>query len=132
MLHPRAVDPPRLSQVDKDEVVVGAAGHDHVTQLLHLVAERLAVAQHLQRGKDWQAAMDGWIDKMTNLKLVLLELGRLRLLEGNSHSGDGVVVGAALERGEDGAVNPLGEVMRDNNFVTRDFKIIIEAMTLQE
>ena len=69
---------------------------------------------------------------MTNLKLVLLELGGLRLLEGNSHSGDGVVVGAALERGEDGAVNPLGEVMRDNNFVTRDFKIIIEAMTLQD
>ena len=46
--------------------------------------------------------------KMTNLKLVLLELGGLRLLEGNSHSGDGVVVRAALERGEDGAVNPLG------------------------
>ena len=65
---------------------------------------------------------------MTNLKLVLLELGGLRLLEGNSHSGDGVVVGAALERGEDGAVNPLGEVMRDNNFVTRDLKIIIEAI----
>ena len=69
---------------------------------------------------------------MTHLKLVLLELGGLCLLEGNSHSGDGVVVGAALERGKDGAVNPLEEVIRDNNFVTRDFKIIIEAMTLQE
>ena len=69
---------------------------------------------------------------MTNLKLVLLELGGLRLLEGNSHSCDGVVVGATLERGEDGAVNPLGEVIRDNNFVTRDFKVIIESMTLQD
>ena len=55
MLHPRAVDPPRLSQVDEDEVVIGAAGNDHVAQLLHLVAERLAVAQHLQRGKYFQA-----------------------------------------------------------------------------
>ena len=109
MLHPRAVDPPRLSQVDEDEVVVGAAGHDHVAQLLHFVAERLAVAQHLQRGKDFDAVplRLGCIGKMSHLKLVLLELGGLRLLEGNSHSGDGVVVGAALERGEDGAVNPL-------------------------
>ena len=61
VLHPRAVDSPRLPQVDEDEVVVCATGHDHVAQLLHLVAERLAVAQHLQRGKDWQAAMDASI-----------------------------------------------------------------------
>ena len=47
---------------------------------------------------------------MTNLKLVLLELGGLRLLEGNSHSGDGVVVGTALERREDGTVDPLDYV----------------------
>ena len=49
VLHPRAIDPPRLSQVHEDEVVVGAAGHDRVAQLLHLVTERLAVAQYLQR-----------------------------------------------------------------------------------
>ena len=55
------VDEDEVEQVDEDEVVVCAAGHDHVAQLLHLVAERLAVAQHLQRGKDWQAAMDASI-----------------------------------------------------------------------
>ena len=68
---------------------------------------------------------------MTNLKLVLLELGGLRLLEGNSHSCDGVVVGATLERGEDGAVNPLVEVIRDNNFCDPRFQSNIESMTLQ-
>ena len=47
---------------------------------------------------------------MTNLELVLLKLGGLCLLEGDSHSGDGVVVGTALERREDGTVDPLDYV----------------------
>ena len=54
---------------------------------------------------------------MSDLELVLLKLGGLRLLEGDSNSGDGVVVGPALERGEDGTVDPLdndGEAIRDN------------------
>ena len=55
---------------------------------------------------------------MTNLELILLKLGGLRLLEGDSHSGDGVVVGTALERREDGTVDPLyyGEAILDNFF----------------
>ena len=48
---------------------------------------------------------------MTNLKLVLLELGGLRLLEGNSHSGDGVVVGTALQAGKNCLVDSLLEVI---------------------
>ena len=56
---------------------------------------------------------------MSDLELVLLKLGGLRLLEGDSHSGDGVVVGTALERREDSTVDPLdneGEAIRDNFF----------------
>ena len=45
--------------------------------------------------------------KVSHLQLVLLELGRLRLLERDGHAGDGVVVGAALQRREDRAVDPL-------------------------
>ena len=81
MLYSRAVDSPRLSQVDEDEVVVGAAGHDHVSQLLHLFAKRLAVAQYLQR-ESVRSIIQANDVKMrkTNLELVLLKLWGLSLL----------------------------------------------------
>ena len=42
---------------------------------------------------------------MRHLLDVLLELGRVDLLELSAEAGDLVVVGAALERGEDGEVD---------------------------
>ena len=64
------------------------------------------------RGNEMIEQAGQWVSKktMTNLELVLLKLGGLRLLEGDSHSGDGVVVGTALERREDGTVDPLDYV----------------------
>lgn len=90
-LHSGAVNALRLLQVDEDEVVVGAARYNLVAELLHLVAQGLAIAHYLQ--------------------LVLLELGRLGLLQGDGNTGNGVIVGAALQCGKDGAVDALLEVL---------------------
>lgn len=74
-LHARAVDA-RWLQVDQHQVVIGAAGHDVVAQLLHALAQCLAVGD--------------------DLLLVLDELGGVGHLEGHRQGADGVVVRAAL------------------------------------
>ena len=49
--------------------------------------------------------------------MVLLELWRLRLLEGDGHAGDGVVVRAALQRREDRGVDPLDSGEEETRFM---------------
>jgi hypothetical protein len=79
-------------QVDKDHVRVSAIGHELEVQLLELVLERLGVGDHLL--------------------LVLPELGRGSLLEGNGKCGDGVVVGATLVTREDGEVDLVLKIVK--------------------
>ena len=74
-------------------MAVGAVGDELVAELLELVLECLGVLDHLL--------------------LVLLELGGSGLLQGNSQSGDGVVVGTTLVTGEDGEVDGVLEVVQD-------------------
>mmetsp|Transcript_9452 Transcript_9452/g.16238 ORF Transcript_9452/g.16238 Transcript_9452/m.16238 type:complete len:262 (+) Transcript_9452:77-862(+) len=81
------------AQVNQAEMVVGAAGHELVAALGQLVRHRRRVLQHLL--------------------LVLLELGGGCLLEGDGQSGDGVVVGPALESGEDREVDLVLNVVHD-------------------
>lgn len=73
------------AKVDKNHVRVSAVRDELVAELLELLLESLGV------GND--------------LLLVLLELGRGSLLEGNGKGGDGVVVGATLVTREDGEVD---------------------------
>lgn len=80
-----------LTKVEQDHVAVSAVGNKLVAELLELDLEGLGV------GND--------------LLLVGLELGGLSLLEGDSQSGDGVVVGAALVAGEDGEVDGVLQVV---------------------
>lgn len=81
-----------LAKVDEDHVAVGAVRDE-------LVAEGLEGGlQGLGVGDD--------------LLLVGLELGGLSLLEGDSQSSDGVVVGATLVTGEDGEVDGVLEIVQ--------------------
>lgn len=80
------------AEVDEDHVGVGAVRDELVAELLELLLESLGVGN--------------------NLLLVLLELGGGSLLEGNSKSGDGVVVGATLVTGEDGEVDLVLKVIK--------------------
>lgn len=80
-----------LTKVEQDHVAVSAIGNELVAELLELDLEGLGVGD--------------------DLLLVGLELGSLSLLEGDSQSGDGVVVGAALVAGEDGEVNGVLQVI---------------------
>ena len=88
----RAVDA-LVAEVDEDEVVVGAAADEDVAELDELLAHRLGV--------------------LLRLDLVLLELRRHGLLEGDGDAGDGVVVGATLEGGEDGRVDAVLQIVED-------------------
>jgi len=78
-------------QVNEDHVVVGTAGDESVTEVLELVLESLGVVD--------------------DLLLVLSELVRLCLLEGNSKSSDGVVVRSTLVTREDGEVDGTLEIV---------------------
>lgn len=79
------------TQVNQDHVGVGAVRDELVAKLLEAVLQRLGVVD--------------------NLLLVGLELGRGCLLEGDSQSSDGVVVGTTLVTGEDREVDGLLEVV---------------------
>lgn len=81
------------AEVNEDHVAVGTVGDELVTEGLELVLEGLGV--------------------LDDLGLVLLELRGVNLLEGNSQSGDGVVVGATLVSREDGEVDGVLEVVKD-------------------
>lgn len=80
-------------QVEQNHVVVGTTGDEGVAELLEGDLERLSV--------------------LDDLLLVLLELVGLSLLEGNSQSGDGVVVGTTLVTREDGEVDGTLKVVED-------------------
>lgn len=80
-----------LTEVEEDHVRVGAVGNELVAEGLELVLESLGV--------------------VNNLLLVGLEVGAGSLLQGNSESSDGVVVGTALVTGEDREVDGVLEVV---------------------
>lgn len=80
-------------EVEQHHVVVCAAGNEGVPQLGEGNLERLRV--------------------LDDLLLVGLELGGLRLLEGDGEGGDGVVVGTSLVAGENGEVDGALEVVED-------------------
>mmetsp|Transcript_29782 Transcript_29782/g.75856 ORF Transcript_29782/g.75856 Transcript_29782/m.75856 type:complete len:532 (+) Transcript_29782:210-1805(+) len=96
-LHARAVDAVGL-EVHQDEVVVGAARHDGVAQLLQALGHGLAVGHHL--------------------RLVRRKLLGVGHLERDRQRGDGVVVGAALQAGEHCLVNDLLELLAVENHAT--------------
>ena len=78
------------AHVDEHQVVVGPAGDDRGARLDQRRGEGLRVRHRLRR--------------------VALELGAHRLLEGDRLGGDDVLERPALQRGEDGLVDRLGEV----------------------
>lgn len=80
-----------LTKVEEDHVAVSAVSNELVAELLELDLEGLGVGD--------------------NLLLVGLELGGLSLLEGNSQSGDGVVVRTTLVAREDGEVDGVLKVV---------------------
>jgi len=79
------------AEVDENHVRVGTARDESVAESLELVLESLGIRD--------------------DLLLVGLELGANGLLEGNSESGDGVVVRTTLVTREDGEVNLVLEVV---------------------
>jgi hypothetical protein len=81
------------AKVNEDHVAVSAVGHELVAEGLELGLKSLGV--------------------LDDLLLVLLELRGVDLLEGNSESGDGVVVGTTLVTGEDGEVDGTLKVVHD-------------------
>lgn len=74
-------------------MAVGSIGDESVAELLELLLDGLGILQ--------------------DLFLVLLELGGIDLLEGNSQSSDGVVVRTTLVTGEDRKVDWVLEVVHD-------------------
>lgn len=81
------------AQVQEDHVAVSAVGDELVAEGLELFLKGLGV--------------------LDDLGLVLLELGGVNLLQGNSQGSDGVVVGATLVTGEDGEVDGVLKVVHD-------------------
>lgn len=81
------------AQVEEDHVAVSTVRDELVAESLELVLNGLGV--------------------LDDLLLVLLELRGVNLLQGNSQSGDGVVVGATLVTGEDGEVDGVLQVVHD-------------------
>lgn len=82
-----------VAEVDKDHVAVSAVRDELVTESLELLLEGLGV--------------------LDDLLLVLLELGGINLLKGNSQSSDGVVVGTTLVTREDREVDGALKVIHD-------------------
>lgn len=80
-----------LAKVNKDHVAVSAVRDELVAEALEGVLQGLGVGD--------------------NLLLVGLEVGAGSLLQGNSQSGDGVVVGTTLVTREDGEVDGVLEVV---------------------
>lgn len=81
------------AQVQEDHVAVSAVRDELVAEGLELILQSLGV--------------------LDDQLLVLLELGRGSLLQSDSQSGDGVVVGATLVTREDGEVDGTLQVVHD-------------------
>lgn len=81
------------AEVDEDHVAVSAVRDELVAKNLELLLESLGV--------------------LDDLLLVLLELRGVDLLESNSQSSDGVVVGTTLVAREDGEVDRVLKVVKD-------------------
>mmetsp|Transcript_3376 Transcript_3376/g.10447 ORF Transcript_3376/g.10447 Transcript_3376/m.10447 type:complete len:478 (+) Transcript_3376:332-1765(+) len=90
-LDPGAVDVAGGLEVDEAEVIVGAAGDERVAASGEGLGEGLGVGD--------------------DLSLVVDVFRRGRLAQGGRERGDGVVVGPALESGEDGEVDGSLEVV---------------------
>lgn len=85
-------------KISKNKVVIGTTADQAVAQTSLALIITKSLGKGLGVGKD--------------LGLVGVEIGSLRLLQGNSKSGDGVVVGTTLVAGEDGVVDGTLEVVQ--------------------